>query len=169
MIGRLITSSLLAALCAAYTVPRAIAQETAPDDTRIEKYEDSTQTEVSPDTGEVGQTMDSMDSKDGTEAPNTRTEETMDQTQSSDSMMNTAYDVRRTEAFNLVSSAYRGDFEDQGINSYATMVSNYEAGELTAEDLISAAIDAGELSPSAMEDDSYVQAVDSQLSSLTDN
>jgi hypothetical protein len=169
MIGRLITSSLLVALCAAYTVPMAIAQEEAPDDTRIEKYEDLTQTEASPDTGEVGQSMEPMESQDGMEAPNTRTEETMDSAQSSDSMMNTAYDVRRTEAFNLVSSAYRGDFEDQGINSYATMVSNYEAGELTAEDLVSAAIDAGELSPSAMEDDSYVQAVDSQLNSLTAN
>ena len=67
----------------------------------------------------------------------------------------------------MVSSAYRGDFEDQGINSYAVLVSNYEAGELTAEDLIAAAIDAGELSSSAMEDESYVQAVDSQLNALT--
>lgn len=109
--------------------------------------------------------METMESEDGATAPSTRAEETIKEAQSNDSK--TSYDVRKTEAFNLVSSAYRGDFEDQGINSYAVLVSNYEAGELTAEDLIAAAIDAGELSSSAMEDESYVQAVDSQLNALT--
>ena len=77
------------------------------------------------------------------------------------------YDVRRTEAFNLVSSAYRGDFEDQGIEGYNVLITEYEAGNLTGEDIVKAAIEAGDLSPSAMEDDSYVAAVDSQLSALT--
>ena len=92
------------------------------------------------------------------------TEATESSTGESDMSM---YDVRRTEAFNLVSSGYRGDFEEQGINSYAVFTSNYETGELTAEDLIKAGIEAGDLSPSAMEDEDYINAVKLQLDTLT--
>ena len=81
--------------------------------------------------------------------------------------MSASYDVRRTEAFNLVSSAYRGDFEDQGIGGYNVLMTEYEAGNLTAEDIIKAAIEAGDLSPAAMEDDGYVNSVDVQLSTLS--
>ena len=81
--------------------------------------------------------------------------------------MSANYDVRRTEAFNLVSSAYRGDFEDQGISGYNVLMIEYEAGNLTAEDIIKAAIEAGDLSPAAMEDDGYVNSVDAQLSTLS--
>ena len=159
MINKLILSGLL--FSAIFVVPQAIAQDEGENDTRIEKYEDLTETEL--DTAQSD--TDDMESEDGIVEPETRTEETLEEVQSNDSDAN--YDVRRTEAFNLVSSAYRGDFEDQGINSYAVLLENYETGELTAEDLIQAAIEAGELSPSAMEDDSYVNAVDSQLSALT--
>lgn len=106
-------------------------------------------------------------------APDTRIEkydeliETDGTVSTSDSMM--MYDVRRTEAFNLVSSAYRGQFEAQGIDGYAVMVSNYNSGELTAEDLINAAIEAGELSPMAIEDESYVEAVELQLESFSNS
>lgn len=129
----LTNSGLLLIALSAFVAPAAVAQmeEGAPD-TRIEKYEELTET-------------------DGT-------------TSASDSTM--MYDVRRTEAFNLVSSAYRGQFEQQGIGGYAVMVSNYNSGELTAEDLINAAIEAGELSPMAIEDESYVEAVELQLESL---
>lgn len=129
----LTNSGLLLIALSAFVAPAAVAQmeEGAPD-TRIEKYEELTET-------------------DGT-------------TSTSDSMM--MYDVRRTEAFNLVSSAYRGQFEQQGIDGYAVMLSNYNSGQLTAEDLINAAIEAGELSPMAIEDESYVEAVELQLESL---
>jgi hypothetical protein len=133
MLKNLTNSGLLLLALSAFIAPVAVAQmeEGAPD-TRIEKYDELTET-------------------DGT-------------TSTSDSMM--MYDVRRTEAFNLVSSAYRGQYEAQGIDGYAVMVSNYNSGELTAEDLINAAIEAGELSPGALEDDSYVEAVELQLESL---
>lgn len=132
----LTNSGLLLIALSAFVAPVAVAQmeqmeESAPPDTRIEKYDELTET-------------------DGT-------------TSTSDSMM---YDVRRTEAFNLVSSAYRGQFEAQGINGYAVMISNYNSGELTAEDLINAAIEAGELSPMAIEDESYIEAVELQLESF---
>ena len=143
---------------------KAIAQTEEPNETRIEEYEDLSETEASTAEMESESDMKMMESEDSALEPTTRAEE-MEEASSSD----TAYNVRRTEAFNLVSSAYRGDFEDQGINSYAVLVDNYETGDLTAEDLISAAIDAGELSPGAMEDDSYVEAVDAQLKGLTNS
>lgn len=147
MFKNLTNSGLLLLALSAFIAPVAVAQmeEGAPPDTtqmeegapdtRIEKYDELTETE-------------------GT-------------TSTSDSNM--MYDVRRTEAFNLVSSAYRGQYEAQGINSYAVMVSNYNSGELTAEDLINAAVEAGELSPSALEDQSYVEAVELQLESLSNS
>lgn len=148
-------------------MPKAIAQSEEPNDTRIEKYDDLTETEVSPEGFETESDMETMGAEEGALEPSTRAEETYQEAASSD--LDSPYDVRRTEAFNLVSSAYRGDFEDQGINSYAVLVGNYESGELTAEDLIGAAIESGELSPGAMEDDSYVQAVDAQLKGLTNS
>ena len=172
--NKLIISTLSVLFSAVFIIPGAIAQTEEPNDTRIEKYEDLTETDGTPtsqsDMEGMGdmegmEDMETMDSEDGAMEPNTRTEETLEQVQSSNS--SSSYDVRRTEAFNLVSSAYRGDFEDQGINSYAVLVTNYETGELTAEDLVNAAVDAGELSPMALEDDSYIEAVDSQLDALT--
>lgn len=158
IIGALILFSFASA------TPKAIAQTEEPNETRIEEYENLTETEASTAEMETESDMKTMESEDSALEPTTRAEE-MEEASSSD----TAYNVRRTEAFNLVSSAYRGDFEDQGINSYAVLVDNYETGDLTAEDLISAAIDAGELSPGAMEDDSYVEAVDAQLKGLTNS
>ena len=170
--NKLTISTLLVLFSAGLVVPGAIAQMEEPNDTRIEKYEDLTETEETEMDSPTSQSemkdmgdMETMESDEGAMEPETRTEETLEQAKSSD--YNSRYDVRRTEAFNLVSSAYRGDFEDQGINSYAVLVDDYEAGELTAEDLIEAAVDAGELSPMALEDDSYVEAVDSQLNALT--
>ncbi|MEM7592188.1 MAG: hypothetical protein AAF383_11825 [Cyanobacteria bacterium P01_A01_bin.83] len=112
----------------------------------------------------IAQTGSSADGL-GEPTDNTRAEETIEAVNSGNSDVN--YDVRRTEAFNLVSSAYRGDFEEQGINSYAVLETDYESGELTAEDLINAAIETGELSPKAIEDESYIEAVDNQLNALT--
>lgn len=132
----LTNSGLLLIALSAFVAPVAVAQmeEGAPD-TRIERYDELTET-------------------DGV-------------TSTSDSMM--MYDVRRTEAFNLVSSAYRGQFEAQGVDGYAVMISNYNSGQLTAEDLINAAVEAGELSPMAIQDDSYVEAVELQLATLSDS
>ena len=171
MIKKLTIGTLFLLFASIFTTYDAIAQtEQEPNNTRVEKYEDLTETEIDTSDYEAEENVDTAQSEDGMEdtieEPETRTEEKLEEYNSNDQ---TSYDVKRTEAFNLVSSAYRGDFEDQGINSYATLVSNYETGELTAEDLISAAIESGELSPSAIEDDSYVQAVDSQLNALTND
>lgn len=162
--NKLTISGLLVLFSAIFAVPNAIAQmNEEPNDTRIEKYEDLTEAEGSM-TSESDMEAEAMDTE-GAEGSSTRAEEKLEEYQSEDLSSN--YDVRRTEAFNLVSSAYRGDFEEQGIESYAALINNYEAGELTAEDLINAAIDSGELSPNAIEDDSYIEAVETQLDALT--
>ena len=168
--NKLIISTLSVLFSAAFIIPGAIAQGSEPNDTRIEKYEDLTETDPgltsqfeTEDMEDMEETYPQQESDFETE---TRTEETLEEAQSSD-FDYSSYDVRRTEAFNLVSSAYRGDFEDQGVNSYAVLVTDYESGELSAEDLVNAAVDAGELSPFALEDDSYIEAVDSQLNALT--
>ena len=166
ILNKLTVSSLLILCSALLSAPNATAQMEEPNDTRIEKYEDLSETEMDTTSESDMSGMETVEEDGVAQEPETRTEETLEEAQSSDMNM---YDVRRTEAFNLVSSAYRGDFEDQGVNSYAVLVSNYEAGELTAEDLVQAAIDAGELSPSAMEDASYVEAVDAQLNALTNS
>ena len=158
-------SSLLILLSAVVAVPAAIAQTEDPNETRIEKYEDLTETEADT-TSQADMEEMELEYEDGMSQPETRTEETLQEAQSSDY---NSYDVRRTEAFNLVSSAYRGDFEDQGINGYATLINSYETGNVTAEDIINAAIESGELSPMALEDSSYVEAVDSQLNVLTES
>ena len=167
--NKLIISTLSVLFSTVFIIPGAIAQMDEPDDTRIEKYEDLTETDPN-STSQTDMDMEGMEEMDPQQESDfeleTRTEETLEEAESSD-IDYSGYDVRRTEAFNLVSSAYRGDFEDQGINSYAVLVTDYEDGQLTAEDLIQAAIDAGELSPSALEDTSYVEAVDAQLDSLT--
>lgn len=166
ILNGLTVSSLLILCSALLGAPNAIAQMEEPNETRIEKYDDLTETEMDTTPESDMSDMETMTEDSVVQDPETRTEETLEEAQSSDRNM---YDVRRTEAFNLVSSAYRGDFEEQGINSYAVLVNNYETGELTAEDLIEAAIDAGELSTSAMEDASYVEAVDAQLDALTNS
>ena len=74
--------------------------------------------------------------------------------------------VRSTEAFDLVSAAYRGELEPQGIPSYYELEQAYLAGEVDAKTLVDRAIAAGELSPVASEDEAYLNAVRLHLSEL---
>jgi len=74
--------------------------------------------------------------------------------------------VRSTEAFNLVSAAYRGELEPQGVPSYYELEQAYRAGEIDAETLVNRAIAADELSPAAAEDEAYINAVRLHLSEL---
>ena len=74
--------------------------------------------------------------------------------------------VRSTAAFDLVSAAYRGKFEAQGIPSFYQLEEAYETGEVDAEKLVNRAIAAGELSPNAADDEGYLNAVRLHLSEL---
>ncbi|MFP4132705.1 MAG: hypothetical protein ACLFQP_08705 [Halothece sp.] len=75
--------------------------------------------------------------------------------------------IRETEAFNLVSSGYRGDFKEQGIPAYAQFEQAYIAGNLDAEKLVNSAIEAGDLSSEAIEDEAYLNAITAHLDALT--
>jgi hypothetical protein len=58
---------------------------------------------------------------------------------------------------NLVSLAYRGEFREQGISG---------TGQVSAESLVKAAIEAGRLSPEVLEDEGYLNVVDVFLMGL---
>ncbi len=73
---------------------------------------------------------------------------------------------RLIDAFDLVSAAYRGYFQEWGIPGYARLDQAYRGGQITASDLIKAAIAANRLSATAIEDPSYIHAVDTNLYDL---
>ena len=72
----------------------------------------------------------------------------------------------RIEAFSLVNAAYQGRFKQWGIPAYAKLDQAYRGKQLTASDLIEAAIEANQLSPDALEDETYIKAVDTNLYGL---
>ena len=74
--------------------------------------------------------------------------------------------TERIDAFNLVSAAYRGRFREWGIPAYARLDQAYRGGQITAADLVEAAIKANQLSAIALEDESYLHAVDTNLYGL---
>jgi hypothetical protein len=76
--------------------------------------------------------------------------------------------VRSTEAFDLVASAYRGEFRSQGVPSYGNLEQAYETNQIDAETLVKRAIAAGELSPEAAQDEGYMNAVELHLRDLVD-
>jgi|GEM_PF-1386722 len=70
------------------------------------------------------------------------------------------------DAFDLTYFAYQGNLENQGIPGYLELITSINAGQVEAEDLIEAAVDAGRLSTSAMDDETFEQEVETILESL---
>ncbi|AFZ42590.1 hypothetical protein PCC7418_0356 [Halothece sp. PCC 7418] len=70
------------------------------------------------------------------------------------------------QPFNLVHRAYSGHFSAEGIPGFQGLVMAYRAGQVEAEDLMEVAIQQGRLSPDALEDQGYVNAVRFQLRGL---
>ncbi len=66
--------------------------------------------------------------------------------------------------FELVSLAYQGEYRMQGIPGFGSFQSATSSKEITAKDLIKAAIDANQLTPDIQTDRSYLNAVEQQLS-----
>ncbi|MBE9206442.1 hypothetical protein IQ244_07920 [Nostoc sp. LEGE 06077] len=73
---------------------------------------------------------------------------------------------RGIQPFNLVYLAYQGNLQSQGIPSGSTLIFQYQRGSLNAEDLVKAAIKANKLSDQFLQDQIYLSAVETQLSSL---
>ena len=73
---------------------------------------------------------------------------------------------RRIGAFDLVNAAYRGRFKEWGIPAYARLDQAYRGRQITATDLVKAAIEAEQLPAIALEDQNYIKAVDTNLYGL---
>ena len=68
--------------------------------------------------------------------------------------------------FDLVTGAYQGRFEDQGIPSSAIFLAGIRSNTITAEDLVNSAISAGRLSENTLYDQSYLSSVESMMDNL---
>ena len=68
--------------------------------------------------------------------------------------------------FDLVTGAYQGRFENQGIPSNAVFLAQVRSNKISAEDLVQSAIDAGRLSENTLDDQSYLGAVENFLDNL---
>ena len=68
--------------------------------------------------------------------------------------------------FNLVFLAFQGFFESQGIPSSMSLLSAYRNQQVTAIDLVKIAIDMNRLPQSALTDQGYLNAVNTQLEDL---
>ena len=71
-----------------------------------------------------------------------------------------------TTPFELVGSAYQGQYRMQSIPGFGSLIYGVRTGQITAKDLVKAAIDAKQLPPQAIADRDYLSNVDWQLRSI---
>ncbi len=69
--------------------------------------------------------------------------------------------------FNLVFLAFHGFFEKEGVPSSMSLVSAYVRGKVTANDLVKIAIAMNRLPSNTLDNQNYINQVDSQLKSLS--
>ena len=69
-------------------------------------------------------------------------------------------------AFQLVNLAYEGHYRSEGVPSHMILDERVTEGRVRPRDLISAAIQAGELPADKLQDEGYINAVRSQMRSL---
>jgi hypothetical protein len=74
--------------------------------------------------------------------------------------------VSDLKPFDAAFLAYQGNLKAQGIPSGSALVSQYQTGNLTALDVVKAAVDAKKLPAQALNDKGYLNAVESQLTSF---
>ena len=72
-------------------------------------------------------------------------------------------------AFQLVNFAYDGRYQPEGIPSHLILEEDYTSARVRPEDVISAAVKAGDLPESKLQDSGYVNAVRLQMRSLQIN
>lgn len=74
--------------------------------------------------------------------------------------------VSYLQPFNTAFLAYQGAFKEQGIPSTGSLISEFQIGNVTAKDIVQAAIKAKKLPAQVLNDRGYVNAVESQLTSM---
>ena len=72
-------------------------------------------------------------------------------------------------SFNVTNLAYQGRFSEAGVPGYGALVAGVNTGSITAESVIQAAVDAGRLSESALQDDGFIRSVSRGLQTLIDS
>ncbi|QLE41868.1 hypothetical protein FD723_16540 [Nostoc sp. C052] len=85
----------------------------------------------------------------------------------SNTLLSNSTTDRYLQPFNLVSLAYQGGLEQQGIPSAGTLIFERQNRKILAEDLVKAAVSANKLPPQFLNDQNYLSAVRSQLTSLS--
>lgn len=83
------------------------------------------------------------------------------------SLVHTSDYTNQTTPSNLVSLAYRGYFQQQGIPSYVALVSAHQMRKISAQELVEAGVNANRLSSQFLTDQNYLSAVEFALSNLT--
>ncbi|MEH2140338.1 hypothetical protein [Nostoc sp.] len=76
--------------------------------------------------------------------------------------------VSYLQPFNIAFLAYKGAFKEQGIPSAGRLISEFQIGNVTAKDVVEAAIKAKKLPVQVLNDRGYVNAVESQFRSMID-
>jgi len=71
--------------------------------------------------------------------------------------------------FDLVSAAYNGRLESEGIPSFGDLAADVLMMDIEAEDLVRAGIARGRLTEATLEDRGYLRAVQAGLDSLVDD
>jgi hypothetical protein len=68
--------------------------------------------------------------------------------------------------FRLVFLAYQGFFESEGIPKFNDLITDYQTGRISAEDLVKVAIDMRRLPPDTINNDRYLSSVEQHFRSL---
>ncbi|MCC5631499.1 hypothetical protein [Nostoc sphaeroides] len=84
----------------------------------------------------------------------------------SNNLFTHATNVSYLKPFDAAFLAYQGHLKAQGIPSGSALVSQYQTGSLTALDVVKAAVNAKKLPVQALNDIDYLNAVESQMTSL---
>lgn len=69
----------------------------------------------------------------------------------------------------LVSLAFQGGLREQGVPRAGALLRGIRFGRVTAEQVVRAGIEAGRIPPSALEDQAYLRAVESELDDLQED
>lgn len=88
-------------------------------------------------------------------------------TQATNPDINSA-NISHISPFNVAFLAYQGYLKEQGIPSAGGLIFEYQTGQLTAKDVVQAAIKANKLPAEVLGDQSYLSAVEADLISFSD-
>ena len=155
--SKIILSSLLILFSTAISVAGVRAEKAAesPAETRTEDVKQSVETESL----ETEASMEDA-SAESEDEPQIRTEDVQQDVEEDSNSSS------QTDPFEFVTSAYQGQYEDQGIPGFEELLGAYNSGEVTAEELVMMGVEKGILDSEMMNDEEYINGVDVQLQSL---